>query len=111
MSITGKSSQAKGRRAELQLVKLLQDSGYKDVALGPPMSFGTAPDILNLRGIHPEVKAVEKLNLPAALRQAEEDSQTFGDGLPVVFRKYRRQGWVASMALTDWLQMYSKFIK
>ena len=87
-------------------MKLLRDAGYRDAAPGPPMSFGTAPDVVGLDGIHIEVKSVRNLNLPAALRQAAEDSTYFSDGLPTVFHKHRGAGWVVSMTLEDWLKLY-----
>lgn len=105
----GRKEQRKGRRAELQLVKLLQDSGYKNATPGPPMSFGSVPDVTGLPSVHIEVKSVKNLNLPAALKQAAEDASYFSDGLPTVFHKHRGAGWVVSMALTDWLSMYSEF--
>ena len=106
----GKAQQRKGRLAELQLVKLLHDSGYKDVAPGPPLSFGAVPDITGLRAVHVEVKNVQNLNLPAALRQAGEDAQYFEDGTPVVFHKHRGAGWVVSMTLGDWLKLYDSAV-
>ena len=106
MKVLGKAEQRRGRRAELELVKLLQDFGYTDVAPGPPMSFGTVPDIIGLSAVHAEVKSVKGLNLPAALRQAAEDAQYFEDDLPAVFHRHRGAGWVVSMTLTDWLKMY-----
>ena len=107
----GKAEQRKGRAAELQLVKLLQDSGYKDVAPGPPMSFGSTPDVVGLPAIHIEVKSVKNLDLPGALRQAAEDSSYFSDGLPTVFHKHRGAGWVVSMTLSDWLEIYGEFLR
>ena len=105
----GRAQQRKGRSAELQLVKLLRDSGYTNVAPGPPMSFGIVPDVTGLPAVHVEVKSVKNLDLPAALRQAAEDASYFADGLPTVFHKHRSAGWVVSMALTDWLKMYREF--
>lgn len=100
----GKSSQHKGRAGELELVRLLQAHGIP-AQPGKPVSFGSTPDIVDIDGIHAEVKRVERLNLCAALRQAAEDSQCFG-GLPAVFHRRNREGWVVSMLLDDWLTLY-----
>ena len=107
----GRNSQRKGRSAELELVKLLRDAGYQDAAPGPPMSFGTTPDITGLPGVHIEVKSIRNLDLPAALRQAREDSAYFEDGLPTVFHRHRGAGWVVSVTLTDWLTLYDGWAK
>lgn len=101
----GKSSQHKGRAGELELVRLLQAHGIP-AQPGKALSFGQTPDIVGIDGIHAECKRVERLNLCAALRQAAEDSQYFEDGLPVIFHRRNREGWVCSMRLDDWLKLY-----
>ena len=52
---TSKRSQAKGRRAEIELAGLLRERGY-DVRPGEPMSFGREPDLVGLPGVHCELK-------------------------------------------------------
>ena len=102
----GRTSQRKGREAELELVRLLREAGYQTAAPGPPMSFGVVPDVVGLPKVHIEVKSVRSLDLPAALRQAREDSAYFEDGLPTVFHRHRGAGWVVSMTLADWIRLY-----
>lgn len=101
----GKSSQAKGRHAELELVRILQESGIP-AEPGQAVSYGSTPDIMGVKGIHVEVKRRENVNLSAALAQAEVDSQKFGDGLPAVFHRKNREGWRVTMPLTAWLELY-----
>lgn len=101
----GKSSQIKGRRAEIELAGLLQEHGY-NVRPGEPVSYGAEPDLVGLENIHIEVKRRENVNLSAALAQAEEDSRKFGDGLPAVFHRRNREGWRVTMPLTAWLELY-----
>lgn len=103
--MSGKTSQRKGKTGELELVRLLQAHGIP-AKRGGSLTFGGVPDVTGLPGIHCEVKRVQNLNLCAALRQAAEDSQYFGDGLPTVFHRRNREGWVVSMRLDDWLQLY-----
>lgn len=105
--MSGKSSQRKGACAERELAGILQAHGYP-VKRGGSLTFGNVPDLTGLPGIHVECKRHEKLNLCAALRQAAEDSQHFGDGLPAVFHRRNREGWVVSMTLDDWMQLYEK---
>lgn len=104
----GKSAQQKGRHAELELVRILTEKGYDSVKAGRVMSFGEVPDIIGLKNIHVEVKRVEKLDLYKALRQSQNDSERFSDGLPVVIHRTNRKPWVVSMSLSDWLELYDK---
>lgn len=101
----GKSSQAKGRRAELELVRLFQAYGIP-AEPGQAVSYGATPDIVGVDGIHVEVKRRENVNLSAALEQAQQDAERFGDGLPAVFHRKNREGWRVTMVLSDWLELY-----
>lgn len=103
--MSGRSSQRKGRAAELELVRLLRAQGIP-AEPGKPVSFGETPDITGIRGIHAEIKRRENLNLSAALAQAVADSVKFGDGLPCVFHRANRQSWRVTMALEDWIKIY-----
>ncbi len=100
----GTKSQSKGRRAEIELSKILQASGY-DVRPGQAMSYGVEPDLVGLENIHIEVKRRENVNLSAALEQAQRDAAKFG-GLPAVFHRANRQGWRVTMPLMAWLELY-----
>ena len=101
----GRTSKRKGRAGELELAKLLRGYGY-DVEPGRAVSFGTVPDLTGLPGVHIECKRRENLNLCAALDQAAEDATYFEDGLPTIFHRHNREGWVVSMRLDDWMTLY-----
>lgn len=101
----GAKSQRKGRQAELELCRILQQYGC-DARPGQAVSFGSTPDVVGLPGVHIEVKRCEKLNLSAALQQAVEDACRFKDGAPAVFHRRSRQPWLVTMRLTDWLALY-----
>lgn len=101
----GKSQQQKGRRAELELARILQDAGYNVVA-GEPVSYGSVPDLSGLPGIHVECKRSEKTHLHEWMEQADRDAQRFGDGAPAVFHRRNRSPWLITMRLTDWLNIY-----
>lgn len=101
----GRYSQAKGRRAELELVRVFQSYGIQ-AEPGQAVSYGTTPDIVGVAGIHVEVKRRENVNLSAALEQAKQDAERFHDGLPAVFHRANRRGWRVTMALSDWLILY-----
>ena len=101
----GRSSQRKGRAAEIELSRLLNEHGYH-TRPGKPVSFGREADIVGLDGVHIEVKRRECPDISAALRQAREDADYFGDGLPAVFHRGNRQQWRVVMVLDDWLKLY-----
>ncbi len=58
--MSGRTSQAKGRRAEL-----IRAAGFPSVRAGAPLSYGCWPDVEGLPGIHCEVKRHEKVELAA----------------------------------------------
>ena len=103
----GKSSQVKGRRAELELVRLFQSHGIP-AEPGQAVSYGATPDIVGVDGVHVEVKRQENVNLSAALEQSQQDAERFGDGLPAVFHRKNREGWRVTMPITAWLKIYKR---
>lgn len=101
----GKASQRKGRAGELELCRFLQSQGIP-AEPGMPVSFGATPDVVGIPGIHAEVKRVERLNVSAAMAQAERDAQRFQDGAPAVFHRRSRSPWLVTMKLGDWMKLY-----
>ncbi len=88
----GKSSQAKGRRAEIELAKIFQGHGY-NVEPAQALNYGTIPDLTGLPGIHIECKRAETLRLSDWMEQSERDAARFGDGAPAVFFRRSRSPW------------------
>ena len=82
----GKMSQKKGRNGELEIVRIFQANGI-DAQPGQAVSYGATPDVVNIPGVHPEIKRVERLNVPEAMAQAVRDSEKFEDGVPVLFHR------------------------
>lgn len=107
--MSGRSSQAKGRRGEDELANILRGYGY-DVQRGGSLTFGEVPDLRGLPGIHCEVKRHERLNVWEALEQAERDSKRFG-GRPALFFRRNRSPWFVAMSLPDWMTMYAAFAR
>ena len=103
----GKGAQRKGADGERELAALLRERGYS-IRRGGSLSFGTVPDLIGLSGIHIEVKRVERLNVPAAFRQAQRDSERFRDGAPALFHRRSREPGLVTMELKDWLKLYGK---
>ena len=107
VQITGKQSQAKGRRGELELAHILQGYGY-DVQPGRAQSYGKEPDLSGLPGIHMEAKRCEQVRLSQWMAQAQRDAEKFQDGVPAVFHRCSRSPWLVTMRLGDWLALYSR---
>ncbi len=99
------NSSRKGANGERELAAILEAEGYH-MERGGTESYGTAPDLSGLPGIHVEVKRVERLNVFEAMAQAIRDSKRFRDGMPTVFHRRNRTPWLVTMLLTDWLRMY-----
>ena len=103
----GRSSQRKGRAAELELSRILQSYGYP-VKPGRAQSYGEVPDLSGLPGIHIECKRAEALRLSEWMAQARRDAERFG-GLPAVFHRRNREGWRVTMELPDWIELYRSY--
>ena len=100
----GRAARNKGKRGELELVHLIRDTWGYEVHRGKV--YYHEPDLVGLDGLHVEVKAVERLNLREAMQQASEDAQKRQDGLPAVFHKKDRDGWLVTMKLDDFMDLY-----
>lgn len=89
----------------MEICRILQAHGV-DAQPGQAVSYGCTPDVVGIPHIHAEVKRVERLNVPEAMAQAVRDSEKFHDGVPVLFHRRNRQGWLCTMRLEDWLSLY-----
>lgn len=104
--MAGRSSQRKGADGERELAALLREYGYP-VERGGSLSFGEVPDLTGLPGVHIEVKRVERLNVPEAMKQAVRDAAEFGS-IPVLFHRRSREPWLVTMRLHDWMGLYNR---
>ena len=108
--MAGRRSQRKGRSGEIELTNTLQAYSIP-AAVGDPVNHGTTPDVTGLPGVHVECKRVERLDLYAAMAQSRRDSAKFQDGLPAVFHRRNRSGWLVTMDLENWIKLYKGAIK
>ncbi len=97
------NSKQKGKRGELEAVKLLRDFGFLNVRRSVQYN-GKAedgqPDIVGVQGVHIEVKRNERLNVNEAMDQAIRDSQ---DGeTPIVLHRKNNKPWLVTMRAEDW---------
>lgn len=95
----GKMSRNKGKRAELELMHILNEMYGFDVRRGD--CFRYEPDLVNFWGIHPEVKRSEDVKLSTWLHQAVQASMRYHDGIPAVFHRKSREPWFVSMLKQD----------
>jgi len=100
----GKSARDKGARYELELVHILRDFYGYPVRRG--YVFQHESDVIGLQGVHIECKAVERLNIRKAYKQAVEEALERADGVPVVFHHKAREGWLVTMSLEDFMDFY-----
>lgn len=106
--MSGRRSQAKGANGERELAAILRGYGY-DIQRGGSLSFGEAPDLSGLCGVHCEVKRCEQLRLSEWLAQAAADAERFQDGAPAIFFRRSREPWAVVMKLDDWLTLYRSY--
>jgi hypothetical protein len=105
----GKASRDKGARGELLLRDALREHGFENVTRG--FVWNHTSDLVGLPDIHVEAKFVEKLNIRAALVQAEEEAEKRQDGMPTVFSKTSRKPWIVTMRLEDWVKLYREYME
>lgn len=103
----GRGSKNKGREGEKEFAALLAAFGY--IAYRDGKQFFTPEGVRihrdvqhNVPGIHFEVKRREKVDVPAWMRQAKEES---GDAVPVVAWRGNRQPWRIIMDADDFLRL------
>lgn len=103
------NSRQKGARGERELANLLKEYGY-ECRRGQQYSGSNGDaDVVGLSGIHIECKRVEKLNIEKAMAQSSRDAR---DGeMPVVMHRKDRHPWLVTMAMGDFMEMYSKVNK
>lgn len=101
------NSRQKGARFERDIAKRLREWGY-DARRGQQYSgLNGDADVVGLPGVHLELKAVEHLNLDAAMEQSERDAR---DGeKPVVIHKKNYGEIRATMRFDDWFEMYREW--
>ena len=100
----GRMQQRKGRAAELELCRILNERGIPAKA-GAAQNYGTEPDISGVSGFHCEVKRCERLKMGDWLQQAERDALRFG-GEPAVFFRRSREQWHVVLPLESFINLF-----
>jgi hypothetical protein len=95
------NSRAKGKRAELSARDVLRLHGYTARRGVQYNGCADAPDVISNFPWHIEAKHVEKLNIWAALQQAEKEC---GTKRPCLFFKRNRSEWYIAFRAEDILK-------
>ena len=103
----GRAARNKGAAAERELAALIRDTWGYEVHRGKV--FYHESDLVGLDGIHVEVKRQERLNIYEAVRQAISEADKRKDGIPAVFHRRDREGWLVTMRLEDWIDLYGEW--
>lgn len=104
----GKASKARGKRAELDLARKLQEFGFEARRTAQYCGKAGTSDVIGVPGVHCECKAVQRLNIWEALDQSKRDSEADGnDDIPAVFFKRNRTGWYVALPLSDFIRLYA----
>lgn len=100
------NSKRKGSEAEREICAILTDAGFANAHRNDQryVSGYANPDIDadGLEGYHIEVKRVERLNVPEAMKQARRDAL---ERAPVVIHRRSREQWLVTMTLDDWMKL------
>lgn len=104
-TMSGRKSQSKGRRAEIELSNYLRERGFTEARAGKPLNYGTEPDVIGIDGLHIECKRHEKLQLNKWYEQAAADAERMQDGKPVVIHRQNRRKWMITLSLEDFIEV------
>jgi hypothetical protein len=100
LCMSGRPSREKGRRAEIELHKLLSDELGFVVTRNRDQAHKGGADGTDVPGFAIECKRCETLALPAWWRQAVKQGQAM-QAEPIVFFRQSRQPWQAMLRALD----------
>lgn len=102
------NSRDKGARYERKVAEMIREYGY-EAERGCQHSGGKdSPDVKhNMKGIHVEAKAVERINIWKALAQSERDAGA--DEIPIViFKRNYGESYVA-LSFDNFMKMFQAY--
>lgn len=105
------NSKQKGKRAELEVAKILKQHGYDDARRTAQYcgSTGDAADVVGLPGFHLEVKHQETVRLDEWWAQAKRDSDFTGN-IPLVVHRKNGQKWKVTMDFETFLEVIKDYV-
>lgn len=105
------NSKQKGKRGELEWVNFLKNKGLDAHRSQQFCGKAGDADVIceELKMFHFEVKHVEKLNLYAAMEQANSDAGE--KKIPVVAHRRNREEWLVTMPADFWVNIVKDWVK
>lgn len=101
------NSRNKGTLYERHVAGLFKSEGYEARRGQQYCGANGDADVIGVKGIHIECKAVERLNLYDAIAQAKKDAKN-GD-LPVVVHKKNYCKDLVTMEFSEWIKLYREY--
>lgn len=101
------NSRNKGASYERHVAGLFKSEGYEARRGQQYCGANGDADVIGVKGIHIECKAVERLNLYDAIAQAKKDAKN-GDLLVVVHKKNYCKDLV-TMEFSEWIKLYREY--
>ena len=104
------NSKSKGKRGELEFAKLCKSYGYENARRSVQYAgINHDADVVGLPDLHIEVKRVERLNIDAAMEQAQRDKKE--EELAIVAHRKNNKEWLITMRAEDWFKLYERWLK
>lgn len=106
------NSKNKGKRGELAWSRFCRGFGYdvRRTAQFCGNNEAGAADCVGIKGVHQEVKFVERLNIQDAMDQSIRDARLAQNGeIPIVAHKRSNCEWLVTMRACDFLKVYKEY--
>ena len=104
------NSRQKGAKGEREFAKLARSHGfdaYRSQQFSGHKEKGD-PDVV-IKGLHPEIKRREKLDLDTWLAQAKSECK---DGaIPIVAHRKNNEKWKVTMGADDFFKLYREYFE
>ena len=102
------NSNNKGKVGERAWRDQLRAMGFPKARRGRQYSGGPeSPDVVGIKGLHAEVKRVERLSIYEAMAQSIKDS---GDNIPYVAHRRNHKQWLVTVQAEDLIEFCQRFL-
>ena len=103
------NSKKKGAEGERELSRKLREYGYDCRRSVQYCGANGDADLVGIPGLHIECKRVERLNISDAMSQAISDARE-GE-IPVVMHRKNHEGWLVTLSLDSFIELYKEGMK
>lgn len=98
------NSRAKGKRGELDFIQTYLLPFWPEAKRNLDQFQDDKRDCINVAGVHWQIKRVEKLNVWAAMDQAQSEAKWPHD-LPVVAHRRNRSPWLCTLEASEFIPL------